>query len=600
MPVDTFWSTSGQNPAVPVLNEDSPGYTQNPAQTHIPGTAKGAIPTEFTNAARFVYPHFDGTANNRLPEAERPSTFSNAPPPSAGDFVSWHSAYQVEWLRTYGNFAAQSDGAYFQLSSDGVTPVNLMSLTLSDYAKLSAQDKINFSSAIISTGVASRLGLSNDKSPITQKIKELADPGGTFYSSSRMSSSEEKVFVDQVRLIEKRVNIDPLVSAAAILQELTAIEKRFDRAKAFADAPPPREITGIYISDLNVDKEYYGTVTFSGSKGGGAAYAYSSEEATASKPTTVQNGFQEFMRAERAILTMKNRRDALSTGATFRDPKMDVPNLIYQLQLLYEAEADGIADSGTEEVRQLHKLLQDYGIMQRLVNETMKNYDTKKPEEKRRFMDIGTKDDGSIDTDQTSSGLDFHLQYNYSGGSFSQPNTKTSYRSEQSAAYPWFLLTGAGGNNPMYGYDRDKKEAITPPENNVLDYVTRNTHENAKLTANLTAEEMRVVMMFSDDAFGANFRTKHPIEILNDGLTRPTQKFLDETDEGFGSLALFRKNVWDQFSTQLSDTVTLLNQRNQIKQNEIENATKRQNRHFELGNNALRKMNDMIMTIGRM
>jgi hypothetical protein len=50
----------------------------------------------------------------------------------------------------------------------------------------------------------------------------------------------------------------------------------------------------------------------------------------------------------------------------------------------------------------------------------------------------------------------------------------------------------------------------------------------------------------------------------------------------------------------LADTVTLLNQRNQILQNEIENATKQQNRHFELGNNALRKMNDMIMTIGRM
>jgi hypothetical protein len=58
--------------------------------------------------------------------------------------------------------------------------------------------------------------------------------------------------------------------------------------------------------------------------------------------------------------------------------------------------------------------------------------------------------------------------------------------------------------------------------------------------------------------------------------------------------------VWDSSSTQLNDSVTLLNQRNQLKQNEIESAARQQNRHFDLGNNALKKMNDLLMTIGRM
>ena len=64
-------------------------------------------------------------------------------------------------------------------------------------------------------------------------------------------------------------------------------------------------------------------------------------------------------------------------------------------------------------------------------------------------------------------------------------------------------------------------------------------------------------------------------------------------------MQLYRKGKWDSFSTQLADTVTILNQQNQIKQNDIENAKKQENRHFDLANNALRKMNDMLLTIGR-
>lgn len=61
-----------------------------------------------------------------------------------------------------------------------------------------------------------------------------------------------------------------------------------------------------------------------------------------------------------------------------------------------------------------------------------------------------------------------------------------------------------------------------------------------------------------------------------------------------------RRDYWDKWSTQLADTVTILNQKNQLKQNEIDNDSKQANRHFDLGTNALRKMNEMLMSIGRM
>ncbi|MEZ5753393.1 MAG: hypothetical protein R3D90_01070 [Paracoccaceae bacterium] len=112
---------------------------------------------------------------------------------------------------------------------------------------------------------------------------------------------------------------------------------------------------------------------------------------------------------------------------------------------------------------------------------------------------------------------------------------------------------------------------------------------------------MRVLGMFSGDSWGAASRYQgHPIELLYGIDTRPLQKLSDETSEGVGSLTLQRRDYWDKWSTQLADTVTILNQKNQLKQNEIENDTKQGNRHFDLGTNALRKMNEMLMSIGRM
>jgi ribosomal protein S16 len=124
-------------------------------------------------------------------------------------------------------------------------------------------------------------------------------------------------------------------------------------------------------------------------------------------------------------------------------------------------------------------------------------------------------------------------------------------------------------------------------------------------TGGLSAAEMRIVGMFSKDPWGSgdtsktNMLAKHPIEALY-GVPRPTSLLSDDTRDGFGSLRLERRDYWDKWGTQLSDAVTLLNQKNQLKQNEIESATKESNRHFDLGNNALRKMNEMLMSIGRM
>jgi len=74
----------------------------------------------------------------------------------------------------------------------------------------------------------------------------------------------------------------------------------------------------------------------------------------------------------------------------------------------------------------------------------------------------------------------------------------------------------------------------------------------------------------------------------------------DRNDPGsFYHVARLFKSQWDSFNTRLSDTVTLLNQDNQIRQNRISQENSQANRHFEQVSNTLRRMFDLMQTIGR-
>ncbi|WP_163850675.1 hypothetical protein [Pseudooceanicola aestuarii] len=622
---ESYWTTSNQTPAQPVMGQPPYYDTHDAAQTHIPGNAQGAISTAYTEAARFVYPHFDGVSNV-LP-GDLPANFAQTPPP-LDDFLNWHSAHQAQWLHNGGtgraaNFSSGGQTvAYFRLSSDGATPVNLMALTLSDYAMLPEADKTAFQAELISLGVAERLGLASSTTAVLAGITALRDAINAATSEfsqpyRNMPTADAKVFTDQLDLLTRRVNSGGLVAQDTVLQEVAEIQERFERAKAFRNPRKAEPIKELNYNTVDHAREY--TLRFTddldNTNGSpfGQFWSYNSEgPSTTGKLNSVDSGYLEFMRAERAILTMMNRREAITSTSLRNDPKLDVPNLIFRLQLLYQGQAEGIADSGTEEIRQLHKLLQDYGIMQRLVNEQLKFYDFSKPEEERRFMNLGGRADGGVNTDQTLNGYDLGTKFDYYGTnndgtqqtasstySYTLPGTKNSLRHEDTARYPLALLTGVYGS--ASGWHRDDEEAIHNDwtDNGARGYWTDHLDNRETEYVFLSQQEMNVIMMFSGDSFGEYFNEEHPIEVLYDGLERPKQKFLDETDEGVGSLVLERKGYWEQFSTQLADTVTLLNQRNQIKQNEIENASKAQNRHFELGNNALRKMNDMLMTIGR-
>lgn len=522
MPSDTFWSNATRtDPPVPVLTLDTPGDQQDQPTTHMPGARGGAVPQAFVDAARIVYPVFDGV-NNLLPDMPPASQLNR--------FSEWHSAHQLEYLRNTapGGIVALPNATDPQLYyvAVGNRVVEVKGLTLADFASLNREQQEALRPHMLNpaVGTAQRLGLTDSTVGALALVSQLATQ---ITNAPRMDDNDKAVFQRQLDLINQRITSAVLISETAITREVTEVRKRFDRALAFIDYRPQENVRIFYNNnELNLSsRPVLNSIT--------------------TEPAKIQSGFDNLMRLEREILASQERRAALGGDTTFRNPRLDVPTLIWQLQLLYEAEATATSDSGTEELDQLHKLLRDYGIMQRLVNETIGKYDASKQDERRRFLDLA-------------------------------------------APMPLFIGSAI-------------LETRRPNGAVVHDIRTNFTSESiwaVRLSARLSPAELAVISMFSDDApynQGA-YSQNHPIERIIGLSSRPKVQFIG----GDGVLANHRAGTWNSFSTSLNDAVTQLNQGNQIRQNEIENASRRANRHFDLGNNALRKMNDMLMTIGRM
>lgn len=618
---DGFWSNPGKStPPRSVLPMDSVGDRQTGPTGSIPGTSAGAIPNVYTNEAQAVYPwNFDYS------DTKRQAEYDNLVSKRLADFSSWHSLYQAKFLSERGGRyvinspvtnASPPDAAYLLLT-DGRTVLNIINLTTADYQRLSAADRAKLENdPVFTTYVANRLGLvPAASSGLQANINTLRNEINGISSANSLPEADRQVFRDQLDILQRRLNESSRVVVPNFTNEIGALAERFKRVKEFANQKPEVGLKTIFqgFADEKVYAELNTDV-----KG----YAISSDNGQ-----TVKTGYMNLMRSEREMQAAQLRREALSRNSQIFDPKADVAQLIYMLQMEYQSEADARSDAGTEEMAQLHRLLSDYAIMQRLINETLKAFNPTKQDEKRRFMNIGARADGSVDTDQTTPDQDpIQITYRFDRdltvvlGTGEKTNGIDQFA--EGPGYHWFVLAGSPGDSRIgdgviqqrnfpsdSGVGRDKyfydSNGDGNPNGEVYNYFRGEDPNTVVKTGGLSPAEMRIVGMFSKDPWGSgdpskpNMFAKHPIEALY-GVDRPLSLLSDDTKSGFGSLRLERRDYWDKWGTQLSDAVTLLNQKNQLKQNEIESATKESNRHFDLGNNALRKMNEMLMSIGRM
>ncbi len=604
------------------ITSTTTGDTQ-PKPIRMPGSSVGAVPTAYTTAAKAVYPVYDGVTKiagviqslaidpqTGLVDFDRyPASFwkdatmtevSSLPPDSIdpADFMNWHSAFQAEYIQRYSDARLDIPANYqirdgsnliaWYMLDDMNRPVNILSLTLSDYAKLTDAEKLRFNDNLESSGHFGELGLTTSQSEKQTAVTSLTT-SKALITSSTMTAGQKGLFEAQIQMLIDEIGNPPVEGLPALnLDKITEaankIMGRFKIVDTFVKAP--KQATTTISGNLEMQT--------------GPFYEYNPAEVSSStlvktKVNSLDGGKMQlegvtaFLRAEAEILNMKQRRGAIVGNTTYRDPNLDVPNLIYQLQLLYEGESKGVVDAGTEEFRQLHKLLEHYNVMQQLLSTTISYFDGGKTDEKRRFMNIGVKDDGDIDEDQyeytpRNTDLGYLRTYVEKYGSTEWINSD-----EHVPRYHWSVLADYDPDDLLAKMHRDFVADLDDDDN---------YSHKGDVEGKLDRTEMLAFSMFANEAWANVDNRWHPVEELY-GAPRPEFDLIDESEEGAGSLQLYSKNTFDQFQTKLSNTITILNQQNQIKQNDVENATKEQNRHFELGNNALRKMNDLLLMIGR-
>lgn len=513
---NNFWAkqfstpTPAENPTntpTPVIEQVGEDGEPIPYH-HLPGSGTDPSANVVGQSAKTLFPWLDG--KTVLLAGDKPAGFDLDPEDlSPAVFADWHTAHQLEYL--YAQFPLAVPDPPALVIGSGDTAITVVAseeplkvyfvekLQKADIARMSAVDQTRVMATAAFAGVASALKMTTDDvavlgiiGALESKIEGTVDANGTNQMVTRLPDGslrdDRTIFLDQLQILRDQINGMKIFSETDIANQIKEIEARFDRAAAFAG------------------EWYEGVMTFPADAEDGVNYPTGVVDLEGNE--SIKRAYRLFVEQENQILRLKTERMNIATSAGVDGKALDVPTLVFMLQLNYNLDKQAKITIDTEEVNQTNLLLKTYAAMQDIMNVTLKQYDPS-----------------------------------------NQNDTKT------------IRVTDANGANPA-------------------------------TTGTGAIAYARVLAMF-EDPIGRVVR--HPLEVLKD-IQRPVHDFFHNINN---TLEADKKSEMDLFNGQLQDRVTLINQESQIKMNNINSMDKEKNRHFDLANNALAKMAEMLQTIAR-
>ncbi|KZK79800.1 hypothetical protein PsAD46_04245 [Pseudovibrio sp. Ad46] len=363
------------------LPEADPDF-ENPLLS-IPGTTNYATDPSKYNAyvASVLVDPADTVADEDLP-----ANYSN---PSPHEFVSWHPAVQLRYLRdnfteaqiqsgnTVIGTGANQVGVIRSDDKRSVTIVN--ELTKSRIFQLSKTEQERLANnSIFKTRIAPLLDLlpnadtdlAASRAVITAQIdKEINDVKNKTLTNKTSSSDRDKfnedkqAYVKQLEMLRDNVPNTGIYARSDLATEMQEIVKRFERAHAYFDvktpnlANPARNSRDVLTPDNNA---------------------------------SINRGYAVFIEQEQRILAIKQaEQQMLSAGGITNSDgtisRLDLPTLVALIQNQASLKQQAIITMRTEQLTQLNQLSQAYAEMQRIVNEALKKFnDTGKDADKEK------------------------------------------------------------------------------------------------------------------------------------------------------------------------------------------------------------------------
>ena len=556
----------------PILRT-SGDYEPRPYE-HLAGSADGTPSQINQTSAEKLFPTLDGDTAT-LPVADRPDAFYTKPADLTTDaaklafikdFSTWHSAYQLEYIKKYGTLDIQVGDPKTRLTavvslSDPTKVIIVQSLDKKSIAKLTLVEQnqilglpafaeLSASQGLVGTGAAAFSSVKDASQTLTADgfIDELIAEIRTTIASEKPTQPGEAGFYDSVVYGDQKpddpvgpdggpyvvdggvvkyeafdtgqqhgwaLRLYPTMPSAdqqPFLDELALLKQQLDGMGVVSPEDIQKAVTDLRtrfqraFAFYNVHPETTSTEQMGNPDKAITVYH---DVISLDGNAAIDRGYQIFIAQEKRMADLAGARMQLAQneGASF-GKRLDVPGLIARFQILYEQSLKAQVTADTEEINQQNDLLKTYAKIQDVVNQTVQQFKSADSDPKRVL---------GLDVDD---------------------------------------------------YDR------------------------------LSDDEKKIISMF-EDKLGKGQR--NPLEALR-SLDRPLFDFFKQEKPGSDSrydLNSYSQTQWSTYGTRLSQAVTIINQNSQLKMNDVTSLQKEADRHFELASNALSKMQDIISNIAR-
>jgi hypothetical protein len=170
----------------------------------------------------------------------------------------------------------------------------------------------------------------------------------------QLNSADAQVFISELDNLRTEVSNQAVFSQSNIQDEISAIYQRWTTVKDFGTVAP---LTQVNDTSGNPVLLWNNVV----SQDGGAGLA---------------NGYRTLMSSERQILDLQNQSLSVSSTGAIQDKSLDVPDLVAIFQLYANLTDEQINLASTQNISQTNDLLATYGVMQNIVNATIKAFNT--------------------------------------------------------------------------------------------------------------------------------------------------------------------------------------------------------------------------------
>ncbi len=554
---------------------------QEKPYTELPGGTKGVISPDLLSDATNLFP------TQYLQTAARPAAFTTAPESlSPDEFLKWHSTFQIDYIRARGTaFSGETEKNWVKLGPvDGKTISVFLSaaaetgieallagvkihivenLQKADIAPMSkatqtrlAQVPAWFQSG---TGQAGKLGY-EPVSTAASLTPAAVDATRTSLKSkidtdfialitnetaitdtagtTRPTAEVKALFTQQLENLKTRLDNCGVFDPQALVDAASAIKVRFDRLMAFAIGKTAATVDTTKSIDISADS--VGTVNVANYPNA----QFKKNVVSLDDNSTIIEGYNKFIDTERRNLQVDNLKIYLGNINGIRPRALDVTRIIFLLQMAYNLSKEAQSDQGAEELRQQNRYLQDMAAIKQIIQTTRSGFGTKS-DEYRAVLGLQKLDGGNAANDMTSLTDMQRLAISMWEDLIPQKEHPIE-KLRNLGTRPTFQMFHTGTSGTYRGIN-----------------------EQFGGSTNAYSNDYYIIRKIS----GAYYMYAGAIERL--------------------------AGTWDQYGQKVSDRNTLVQQDAQIVQNKVSNLDKEKARHFELANNAVNKMFDVLQSVLR-